>query len=191
MEKQTAFKLYEKKQIPMLIGVMGLLVIALLVTYWVMPLWDSTRQILLDYERNVSTLDAKDKELNALQQFKIYLNKDQDKVALMNDVLPNKENMDDILIQLERLAVDNTLFVKSITVSDVGTENVSTEISGVEKVSLIIQLEGEFPNVLNFVDSIQKSTRLVLINKLGVASNISANDQPVTFTVDADVLYQK
>lgn len=191
MEKQTAFKLYEKKQIPLLIGVMGTLVVALLISYWIMPLWNNTRQVLLDYEKNVSLLDAKDKELNAMQQFKIYLKKDQDKVNLLNDILPKKENMDDVLIQVERLAIDNTLFVKSVTVTDTDADSLSTEVSGVEKSSVIMQIEGEFPNVLNFIDSIQKSTRLVLINKMGVASNISAVDQPVTFTIDMDVLYQK
>ncbi len=191
MEKQTAFKLYEKKQIPLLVGVMGVLAIALLITYWVMPLWDKTSQVLLDYEKNMSLVEAKNKELNALQQFKIYLSKDQDKVNLMNDVLPKKENIDDVLIQIERLAVDNTLFVNSLTVTDAKEQNVSTEVPGVQKTSIILQIEGEFPNVMNFIDSIQKSTRLVLINKLGVTSNISAADQPVTFTIDADVLYQE
>ena len=159
MEKQTAFKLYEKKQIPLLVGVMGVLAIALLITYWVMPLWDKTSQVLLDYEKNMSLVEAKNKELNALQQFKIYLSKDQDKVNLMNDVLPKKENIDDVLIQIERLAVDNTLFVNSLTVTDAKEQNVSTEVPGVQKTSIILQIEGEFPNVMNFIDSIQKRDR--------------------------------
>ncbi|HPH78753.1 MAG TPA: type 4a pilus biogenesis protein PilO [bacterium] len=191
MEKNN-LKLYEKKQIPMLVVVIGLLVMALAWSYWVMPLWDEVRAAILNNEKVVSELDAKNLELNAMKKFKIYLTNEGDKVALMDEVLPKKDEMDNTLVQIERMAVDNKLFVNSITVSNEKTDKEKNlEIKNADRVKLSMQLDGEYPNLVNFVDNLQNSTRLVLVDKVSVVSNVDVENQSVLYTLEMNLLFQK
>lgn len=189
MEKQN-LKLYEKKQIPTLVAVLGVLVLVVAWVYWVTPMWDSVKADFLNHEKTLSALDAKNQELDALKKFKIYLENEGDKVDLMNSVLPAKEQMDDVLIQIERMAVDNKLFVNSLTVMDADKEK-EVEIKDADRVKVSIQLNGEYPNLLNFVENMQKSTRLVLVDKMGIVSNVDVEDQAVLYTVEMTILFQK
>ena len=186
MEK--GFKLYEKKQIPLLVGVLGALVAALMFGYWIMPMWDTVRNSILENEKTVSELKARNDELDAVEKFKVYLAKEGDKVKLMNDVLPDSEAVDDLLIQIERLAIDNTLFVRNINVTEEKTTE-SDIVPGLNQVKVMMQLDGEFPNMLHFIDNLQNSTRLVMINKLNIASNITSEDTPVSYTVEMNLFY--
>lgn len=190
MENQS-FKLYEKKQVPLLVIVLAGLLTAVMWSYWLSPLWDQTKQALLDEVKIASTVNAKNDELSALEKFKIFLTKDQDKVNLLQDVLPKEENLDDVLIQMERLAVNNNIFVRSINITDNAQANVEVVPGEVSKTTLMIQLEGEYPNMLNFIDSLQKSTRLIAINKFGVAANLSQDAKAPIYTIEMQVFYQK
>lgn len=189
MEKQN-LKLYEKKQIPTLVAVLGILTLVVAWTYWISPMWDSVKADFLQHEKTLSTLEAKNQELDALKKFKIYLENEGEKVDLMNSSLPSKEQMDDVMIQIERMAVDNKLFVNSLTVLDPDKEK-EVEIKDADRVKVSIQLDGEYPNLLNFIENMQKSTRLVLVDKLGVVSNVDVENQAVLYTVEMTILFQK
>lgn len=188
--KKQAVKLYEKKQVPMLVGVLSALCVALLMNYWVVPMWDTVRAGQLQYEAAKSELDVKQKELNAVERFLIFLNTETDKIELLNDVLPEEQRVDDILIQIERMAVNNTLFVESLNVLEPERNDV-VEINAADEVKIMVQLQGEYPDLLNFVEEMQDSTRLVLINKYSTASNIEASDQEVIHTLEMSILYKK
>ncbi|MFA4930419.1 MAG: type 4a pilus biogenesis protein PilO [Patescibacteria group bacterium] len=188
--KKQAIKLYEKKQVPMLVGVMTVLAVALVMNYWIMPLWDTVRSGQLRYEAAGSELEAKQKELNAVERFMIFLNKETDKINLLNDVVPVEDSVDDIMIQVERMAVNNSLFVKSLSVVEPDKKDV-VEIDNADEVKIMVQLEGEYPDLLNFIQEMQNSTRLVLVNKYSTASNIEATDQEVVHTLEMSVLYKK
>ncbi|MBU0648430.1 type II secretion system protein M [Patescibacteria group bacterium] len=189
MEKK-GMKLYEKKQLPMLVGVVGALAATLLVVYWISPMWDSVKASILDYEKVSSQLEAKDSELDALQKFKIYLSKEGDKVELMNNVLPTAEDLDDVLIQIERMAINNTLFVKNMNIAEETREEPS-EFPEMNRVKVTMQIDGEFPSIMNFLTDLERSTRLFLISKLNIASNLVSTDQPVAYTVEMEVMYLK
>ncbi len=189
MEKQN-FKLYEKRQIPTLMGVLGVLLLVVAWTYWITPMWDDVHAGLLKFEKTVSTLEAKQSELDNLKKFKIYLENEGDKVDLMNQVLPNKESMDDVLVQVERMAVDNKLYVNSLTVLDADKDK-DLEIKEADRVKISLELDGEYPNLLNFVENLQKSTRLVLVDKMGIVSNVDVENQKVLYTLEMTILLQK
>ncbi len=189
MEKQN-LKLYEKKQIPTLVAVLGLLLVAVGWIYWIMPMWDTVRADFLDHEKTISQLDAKNQEMDSLKKFKIYLENEGEKVELMDTILPEKGDMDDVLVQMERIAVDNKLFVNSVTVLDADKEK-NKEITDADRVKVSIQLDGEYPNLLNFVENMQNSTRLILVDKLGIVSNVDVEDQSVLYTVEMTILFQK
>jgi len=189
MEKQN-FKLYEKKQIPTLVAVLGVLMVVIAWIYWITPMWDTVKADFLKHEKTLSSLEAKNQELDAMKKFKIYLENEGNKVDLMNSVLPQKEQMDDVLIQIERMAVDNKMYVNSLAVTDDDKEK-NIEIKDANRVKVSLQLEGEYPNLLNFVENLQKSTRLVLVDKLGIVSNVDVEDQAVVYTVEMTILFQK
>lgn len=189
MEKQN-LKLYEKRQIPLLVGVLGLLLAALAWSYWIAPMWPEIKQSILDVAKMQSTVEAKQKEMNELTKFGVFLTKEKDKVEAMNTVLPLKEEMDDVLIQMERLAVDNFLFIRGMTVKDPQKDEIEKAgDTGLSKVTL--QLTGEYPDLLKFVDAMQKSTRLISVDKLNVAGNVDTENQPVVYSVEMTILYQK
>jgi Tfp pilus assembly protein PilO len=190
MEKQN-FKLYEKKQIPMLIVVLGLLIMALAWTYWIMPMWDEVRVAILDNEKVISQLDSKNQELNSMKKFKIYMTNEGDKVELIDTVLPKINEMDDTLVQIERMAVDNKLFVNSVTVDDKVDKEKNPEIKNADRVKVSMQLDGEYPNLINFVENLQRSTRLVLVDKVSIVSNVDVENQSVLYTLEMNVLFQK
>jgi len=187
MKKQN-FQLYKKSQLPVLAGVMTALLVAIGYTYWISPLWDQVRSSSLELAKTESTLEARSQELNALKKFKTFLSNEDKKVALIGDVLPAKENMDDVLVQIENLAVDNKMFVNSISV---GAESKEPEIQGVDQVKVLMQLDGEYPDLMSFVNQMQKSTRLFMIDKLSIAANVdSEQQQPVGYTIELNILFQ-
>lgn len=187
MKKQN-FQLYKKSQVPVLVGVMAALLVAISYTYWISPLWDQVRSSSLSLAKAESTLEAKNEELNSLKKFKTFVNNESDKIEKMDEVLPPKENLDDVLVQIETLAVDNKMFVNSLSVA---TDNKDPEINGVDQVKLMLQLDGEYPDLLDFVKQVQNSTRLFLIDKMSVAANVdSEQQQPVGYTVELNILFQ-
>ena len=188
MKKQN-FQLYKKNQVPVLVGVLTALLIAVGYTYWLSPMWDQVRSSSLDVAKTESTLEAKNEELNSLKKFKTFMaNEGEDRVKKMDEVLPPKENMDDVLVQLENLAVDNKMFVNSVSVS---SDSKDPEIVGVDQVKVMIQLDGEYPDLLDFVNQVQKSTRLFMIDKMSIASNVDSDQQqPVGYTVEFNILFQ-
>ena len=186
--KKQIFKLYEKRQLPILVVVIGVLAAVIMWSYWITPNWSVVRANFLSVEEAASRQSARDEEMNALKKFKIYLENEKDKVALINDVLPKAENFDDMLIQIERMAVDNNIFIKSVNVLDNTKE--TTEISGVDEVKVVYQLDGEYPDLLKYMSQLQNSTRLVMIDKFGVASNVDDQTQAVVYTMEMKVLFQ-
>lgn len=189
MEK-SQFQLYKKNQIPMLVLVMGMLIVAVAWSYWLSPMYDAVRNTELEVEKTASTLAAKDKELNAMKEFKIFLTKESEKVDMLNKVLPAREELDDVLIQVEKMAVENKIYVNSISVEDADKPK-EDELPGSDKVKVAMQLDGEYPNMLKFVESLQKSTRLFLIDNIGIVSNIESPDQSIIYTMEMNILFQK
>jgi|GEM_PF-3513949 len=187
MKKQN-FQLYKKSQVPVLVGVLTALLVAVGYTYWLSPMWDQVRSSSLNLARTESTLEAKNEELNSLKKFKTFLANEEDKVEKMNEVLPPKENLDDVLVQIETLAVDSKMFINSVSVS---ADIKDPEIKGVDQVKVMLQLDGEYPDLLDFVEQVQGSTRLFMIDKMSIAANVdSEQQQPVGYNVEMNILFQ-
>lgn len=187
MKKQN-FQLYKKNQVPVLVGVLTILLVAVGYTYWLSPLWDQVRSASINLVKTESVLEAKNEELNSLKKFKAFLTNEIDKVEKMDEVLPPKENMDDVLVQMENLAIDNKLFVNNVSVT---ADTKEPEIQGVDQVKVMMQLDGEYPDLMSFINQLQKSTRLFVINKLSVAANVdSEQQQPVGYTLEMSILFQ-
>lgn len=88
---------------------------------------------------------------------------DIDKLALL---LPNRDRVDEIIINLQTAAVGNGVQIRELTAG-----GDATSVENPKKVSLKLELTSTYPSFLNFLKEIEASLRLYDVNEISIGKD--------------------
>lgn len=155
-----------------LISLISLVVSLLLIFFLLDPLWSSVKIIKAEINQEQKELDSLEKLLTKteeLEQTYQELKEQADKVLL---ALPEQEDLSFLLVQFENLSSVNGLLLESINFGSLN--KVKEEVdSGFPSLNLEIKLIGSYESFRNFISALDKSVRLMEIEKINLSAHKS------------------
>ncbi|MFH1461156.1 MAG: type 4a pilus biogenesis protein PilO [Patescibacteria group bacterium] len=158
-----------------LISLISLAASLLLIFFLLSPLWNSTKILRAEISHEQKELDSLEKLLiktEELEQTYQGLKEQADKVLL---ALPEQEDLSFLLVQFENLSSVNGLLLESI---NFGSLNKAKEEVGFgfPSLNLEINLIGSYETFKNFISALDKSVRLMEIEKINLIAHQSVQE---------------
>lgn len=154
-----------------------------------LPIYNDIKSNIDLREQNKSNLSDRIKLTSSLESLVKQYNQRLNDVNSFSRVIPENQNIPEILVNLEALASENGLVFSSVdfTPKDL-------KVAGVKTLIMAVRVKGSYPAFKNYLGAIEKSLRIFDVMSLsfsGVsrgASNTNAND--LEFNLIINTYYQ-
>lgn len=158
---------------------LGILIILAVAYFVINPSVGKIKDLNIKVNAKTIEVQKMQEKLDALELLKNKFNQSQEQVKKLGLAIPTENDMPEILVQLESMALKSGLKVNSIQPSKEGKK-------GVELIN--ISMEGEYPPLVDFIDLTEKNIRLMTINSISLASAIQDEKTITNFTLELELL---
>jgi len=112
-------------------------------------------------------------------------------LAKLEEFFPRQADSDILLINMDKLASENGMILKNISMAEGKDEVVKQKESTVENFPFDISISGSYSSFQAFLKALEKSRRLIEIERLTFDSGKAAGREFYEFTVDAYTFWRK
>lgn len=115
-------------------------------------------------------------------------------VSIVNQALPPNPSLSELIYQIEVLAQKSNLTINSINFSPVDlqgkskTQKASTKLTGVSDIRFDLSVKGDFEGLKNFLESLGKSRRLVMIDSFAISKG-KVEETALVFIISSRSFY--
>jgi Tfp pilus assembly protein PilO len=155
----------------------------LIAIFLVRPAWtklqDLGRQIPVEQQKR----DLAKQDFDNLESAKKFFDEKTDQVESVNTALPIQPEVPSILLLLEGLAIDSGVQLDGFTPQQLGVEGGVAEQqgqpAGVDSLEITANFSGRYPQLINFLYSLERSLRLVDVKVINVNALKGSSSDPV------------
>ncbi|MFZ5365752.1 MAG: type 4a pilus biogenesis protein PilO [Patescibacteria group bacterium] len=189
-------RLYQKKEIIIYTGLtLSLLTIAFFGIFALKPTVITIASLIKEVQNKREIDRQLQTKINALTSAQTNFALAGNSLTLIDDALPGDPFPSQILYQLEFLAQQEGLTVRSLAVEPVTLLGEAKEktpgkkIPGPDWVSFSLSLSGNFENLSKFVSSLEKLRRLVTIDSLTFAQSKSEEEKVMSLSISGKTYF--
>jgi len=153
---------------------------------WYMFLW-SPQSSALDKARTRTTVAESTQQrlrvqLQGLEKAKLTLPDTQAKVAALRAAIPDAPQLDRVLSTVNDAAKASGVELTSVAPAAIDPKAKTGTVPGVTEVNVSIGVNGAYLQIMDFVNRLNSSARLVVIDKISMASQPADKDKGVKVT---------
>lgn len=141
-----------------------------------------------------STIQKLTKKTNDLQSASRVIQQESETLELINQSIPSQANLENLISQIERLAIQNNITITAITSSDLlikgsdskvkkQSDDLSPLPESANELPLSIAVSGDYPNLMLFLNSIEMLRRPIKIDTLILNSSKSQDEEVKKLTL--------
>lgn len=145
----------------------------------------------------IETLETKAVLLNNLGE---KLKEEDDFIKRTQDVLPVEPQVPELLLMIDRLAIENALYINTFSPSIEKDEKPGAPGSGTEKkktvawktINLQFDVVGKYPNIKSFIKDLEQNIRPLDITNISISEggDLRSEDTILRFHIGAKAYYQ-
>ncbi|MEX2043517.1 MAG: type 4a pilus biogenesis protein PilO [Patescibacteria group bacterium] len=170
---------------------LGILILAFLVR----PAWARLQELGREIPVEQQKRDLAKQDLENLGSAKTFFDERADDVETVNAALPIEPQVPSILLILEELAVDSGVQLDGFTPQQLGAQGGLTEQqarpTGVDTLEITANFSGRYPQLINFLYSLERSLRIVDVKVINVnAVRGGGNDPVITGNISFTAYYK-
>jgi len=142
---------------------------------------------------NNSSLQIK---LDSLVKLEGKLAELKEKQKQLNTALPQEQQIDEILVQLNTMAVGSKLLIKNLTPIESATvqaqqnQSQNQETSGsIKTLTLQFNGKGTYPQFKSFLDAVEKNLRIIKVTTLDLKSPAGDKETTIEATITFEIYY--
>ncbi|MCL5795162.1 MAG: type 4a pilus biogenesis protein PilO [Patescibacteria group bacterium] len=153
---------------------------AILLVGWflLVPSVENLKNASLKVAAKDNEINAINKKVNDLNTLKSEFNNFQDEVNILSVAAPSTDQMPEILIQLQALAQKSGLEINSIQPNTASTKSLAVNLG----------VKGGFPNMLIFLQNLEKNIRIMQVKTVNLASTQKDNQTTLTATFGLEIV---
>lgn len=143
-----------------------------------MPSVNNLKDASLKVAAKDNEINLINKKVNDLNTLKSEFTNFQNEVNVLSVAAPTTDQMPEILTQLQALAQKSGLEVNSIQPNTASSKSLAVNLS----------LRGGFPNMLIFLQNLEKNIRIMNIKTVNLASTQKDNQTTITATFGLEIV---
>jgi len=146
-----------------------LFVVLLLLTYLIWPQYQEFKAIKNQVEQKQTELSETEKYFSELSQISENLSNYQDSLEKIGSALPQEPSLSSLLNFFQKESSENGLLLKNVNQTEVKRkEEPKGILAKVKETYLILNLTGAYPSLRGFLESLEKSSRLIEVENISI-----------------------
>jgi len=156
----------------------SLLFFVIIMFMFLIPQYEQTRIKEMEIELIRKTLESKRDIFIKITSFnRTYEDMSETEINKMYDLLPDNNNFEEHLANIDKLAKRNGILVKNISFSEHKKQGVlPVNKNDLEIAGISFSTESNFPNFMSFLDSLEKNIPLANIDELSITKKESGDE---------------
>ena len=156
---------------------------------FLIPQYEQTKIKEMEIELIRKTLESKRDIFIKIASFnRTYKDVSEIEINKMYDLLPDNNNFEEHLANIDKLAKRNGILVKNISFSEHKKQGgLPVDKSDLEIAEISFSTESSFPNFMSFLDSLEKNIPLVNIDGISITKKDESSDKSEGAIIDNNI----
>lgn len=156
---------------------------------FLIPQYEQTRIKEMETELIRKTLESKRDIFIKIASFdRTYKDMSETEINKMYDLLPDNNNFEEHLANIDKLAKRNGILIKNISFSEHEKQGgLTVNKSNLETAEISFSAESSFPNFMSFLSSLEKNIPLVNINRISITKKNESRDKSEGVIIDNNI----
>lgn len=156
---------------------------------FLIPQYEQTKIKEMEIELIRKTLESKRDIFIKIASFdRTYKDMSETEINKMYDLLPDNNNFEEHLANINKLAKRNGILVKNISFSEHEKQgSLAVNKSNLETAEISFSTESSFPNFMSFLSSLEKNIPLVNIDRISITKKNEGGDKSEGVIIDNNI----
>lgn len=156
---------------------------------FLIPQYEQTRIKEMETELIRKTLESKRDIFIKIASFdRTYKDMSETEINKMYDLLPDNNNFEEHLANIDKLAKRNGILIKNISFSEHKKQGgLAVNKSNLETAEISFSAESSFPNFMSFLSSLEKNIPLVNIDRISITKKNENGDKSEGVIIDNNI----
>lgn len=176
-----------------------LLTISFFAIFALRPTLNTIAELWANIASQKETSRALEEKLSNLGRAQLVFSQEEQRLALLNEALPNEPRPDQYLQQIEGLVATHGLSLESFNIDETlllgkpekpkGRKKDEKEIPNVENIPISFSVSGDFSSLISFLEDTENLRRLIVIESLSFGAGTGRRAGSLLLTIAGGVPY--